>query len=268
MSSPLPPIAELRTRYVDEGKPLPRRVEKALRNDPRAGAQRILEAVLDRRANNRAEGQRLRRMLRYERSLWSDGATLVAGVDEAGMSPIAGPVVAAAVVLPVGWKYRGIDDSKVLAAEVREELAGVIKAEAIAWAVGRATCTEIDEINIYHAGLLAMRRAVEALQPVPDALLVDARQIPDTLLPQTGIIRGDSKSLSIAAASIIAKTTRDAHMVAMDGAYPAYGFARHKGYPVPQHWEALKRHGALPIHRMSFPSVRKVLGLGQQELFA
>jgi len=254
-------LAELRRLYVTEGRALPSALERELRADPRAGVQAVLKAVGKRRRKNRAEGQRLARVLKFERALWDQGITHVAGVDEAGMSPLAGPVVAAAVILPVGLKIRHVDDSKKLDPETRDKLAVVIKEKAVAWAIGEVSNTEIDEINIYHAGLLAMRRAVEGLQPCPQSLLVDARTVPVVPQPQQGIIKGDSKSLSIAAASILAKTTRDRMMVNMELRYPGYGFAKHKGYPVPQHKAAIQKLGLLPIHRRSFPVVKELGGL-------
>ncbi|HJL16919.1 MAG TPA: ribonuclease HII [Sandaracinaceae bacterium LLY-WYZ-13_1] len=232
-------LTEIRRRYVDGGRPLPASLQRQLEGDGRAGARAILAAIARRRKKNRAEGQRLRKILRYERELWAGGMELVAGVDEAGMSPLAGPVVAAAVVLPVEHRIERVDDSKKLDAALRDELAARIKAEAVAWGVGMAQPEEIDRINIYYAGLLAMRRAVEALAKPPQHLLVDARRI-DWPCPQTRIVKGDAKSLSIAAASIVAKTTRDALMVEMDARYPGYGFAKHKGYPVAQHQRAIR----------------------------
>lgn len=254
-------LDELRKRYVDDARPLPKEIERALLSDPRRGASAIVAAVHRRRQGNRSEGQRLRRMLRYERELRKDGSVRIAGVDEAGMSPLAGPVVAAAVILPADFRVPGVDDSKKLKATQREELADVIRARASSWAVGRAEPDEIDRINIYHAGLLAMRRAVEGLTERPDHLLIDARALPQLTIPQTSIIKGDEKSLTIAAASILAKTARDAHMEAMDRQYPGYGLAKHKGYPVKQHVEAIHRLGVLPIHRRSFTPVREALGL-------
>jgi ribonuclease HII len=259
-------LAEIKRRHVDRGRPLPAALEAALRADPRRGARVLLDTIERRRRDNRAEGQRLRRLLRYEQALWADGVTHVAGVDEAGMSPLAGPVVAAAVILPPGFRARGIDDSKRLDAATRERLAEVIRGHAVAWGVGRAEVDEIDRINIYHAGLLAMRRAVEALAPAPEALLVDARSLRDVPLPQQAIIKGDQKSLCIAAASILAKTTRDAFMCELDARYPGYGFARHKGYPVREHRQALERLGVLPVHRRSFTPVREALGLEPQQM--
>jgi ribonuclease HII len=254
-------LSELKRRYVVEARPLPRAIEAELSADPRAGAKAILAAVARRRAENRSEGQRLRTILRYEQELWSTGVTLVAGVDEAGMSPLAGPVVAAAVILPIGCKIAGVDDSKRLDPETRESLAPVIKSKAVAWAIGSVDPEEIDRINIYHAGLLAMRRAIEGLAVCPQQLLLDARKLRDVPLPQRAIIKGDQKSLSIAAASILAKTTRDRWMVELDAKFPGYGFAQHKGYPVRQHYRALEAQGICPIHRKSFPVIRQLLGL-------
>lgn len=262
-------LSELRTRFVEQGRPLPAGCEEALRQDARAGARAVYEAVLRRRRENRAEGQRLRHLLRYETPLWERGVTRIAGVDEAGMAPLAGPVVAAAVILPRAFRPRGIDDSKQVDAADRERLAFEIKAAAVCWAVGVATVEEIDTLNIYRAGLLAMRRAVEGLAVAPEHLLIDARRLPEVKLPQQGIVHGDALSLTIAAASIVAKTTRDAMMAEYDAAHPGYGLARHKGYPTAEHFAALKALGACPLHRRSFAPVREALGLApvQEELF-
>src|SRR5512138_3749830 len=263
------PIAELRERFLDGERPLPEGLEALLEADPRTGAREVLRLVRKRRGENRAEGQRLRHLLRYERELWERGVALVAGVDEAGMAPLAGPVVAAACVLPREYRPRGIDDSKQLDRKERERLAADVKENAIAWAVARAEVDEIDGLNIYRAGLLALTRAVRALPLVPDHLLVDARKLGDLRIAQTPIVHGDALSLTIAAASILAKTARDALMVELDGAHPGYGFARHKGYPTAEHFDALKRLGACAIHRRSFQPVREALGLApvQAELF-
>lgn len=262
-------VADLRLRYVDEGRPLPADLEAALAAEPRAGARAVLASVKRRRRSNRAEGQRLRNLLRYETRLWARGVTLVAGVDEAGMAPLAGPVVAAACILPRDYRPRGVDDSKQLDAGERERLAADIKKNAVAWAVGRAEVGEIDRLNVYWAGILSLRRAVLGLDPRPEHLLIDARRIRDLDIPQDGIVHGDALSLTIAAASILAKTTRDAWMARMDEEHPGYGFARHKGYPTPDHVAALRERGACPIHRRSFGPVRDVLGLEavQVEMF-
>ncbi|WNZ64615.1 ribonuclease HII [Myxococcus sp. MxC21-1] len=255
-------LSELTARFVTQANPVPTGLLEALDADPRAGAHALARRIRSRQEKNRAEGQRMRKLLRFETELWEQGHTHIAGVDEAGMAPLAGPVVAAAAVLPKGFRLKGLDDSKkILDAEKRESLAEAIKRDAVAWAVGRAEVEEIDRINIYHAGLLAMRRAVEGLSVKPDHLLVDARTVPECSVPQKGIIKGDALSLSIAAASILAKTTRDRWMAELDDQYPGYGLAAHKGYPTPQHLQALREKGVLPIHRRSFAPVREALGL-------
>ncbi|MEK6283768.1 MAG: ribonuclease HII [Acidobacteriota bacterium] len=263
-------VPELRKLFLDRQRPVPKGLLEALEIDTRQGAHQLAKRIRERYRSNRSEGQRLHTMLRFEIDLWSQGYSLVAGVDEAGMAPLAGPVVAGAVILPQNYKLRGLNDSKkILDPEMREELAAQIKRDAVCWSFGFAEVEEIDRINIYHAGLLAMQRAFQGLSCLPDFVLVDARKIPHCPAPQRGIIRGDALSASIAAASIIAKTTRDAHMMEMDTMYAGYGFASHKGYPTPEHCRALKELGALPIHRRSFGRVREVLGLDpiQTELF-
>ena len=254
-------LAQVRLRYVVEGRALDAATEAALKADARPGAKAILDAVGRRRRDNRAEGQRLRKLLRYENALWAAGVLRVAGVDEAGMSPLAGPVAAAAVMFAPGARIPGVDDSKKLDAAARERLACEIKATATAWSVGFAEVAEIDTINIYWAGILAMRRAVDGLSTAPEHVLTDARRIKELQVPQQPIVRGDCKSLTIAAASILAKTARDALMHELDARHPGYGFARHKGYPVREHLVALNALGASPVHRRSFAPVRAVLGL-------
>lgn len=263
-------IPELRELFVDRNRPVPKGLLESLETDPRQGAKQLAKRIRSRWRSNRSEGQRLHGLLRYEIELWSQGYCQIAGVDEAGMAPLAGPVVAGAVILPKNYKLRGLNDSKkVLDPEKREELAKQIKSDAICWSAGFAEVDEIDTINIYHAGLLAMQRAVDGLTCRPDYVLVDARRIPHCSLPQRGIVRGDALSASIAAASIIAKTTRDARMLELDSVYSGYGLASHKGYPTPEHCRALKELGALPIHRRSFARVREALGLDpvQDSLF-
>lgn len=257
-------LSELTERFLTRSQPVPAALLSALEADSRQGARALARRLRSRQEKNRSEGQRLRHLLRFETELWEQGLEKVAGVDEAGMAPLAGPVVAGAAILPRGYRLKGLDDSKkILDAEKREELAVAIKRDAVAWAVGQAEVEEIDRLNIYHAGLLAMRRAVEGLGLTPDFVLVDARKIPECPAPQRGIIKGDSLSLSIAAASILAKTTRDRLMAELDARYPGYGLAAHKGYPTPQHVQALKAMGVLPIHRRSFAPVREALGLTQ-----
>ncbi len=263
-------IPELRERFVDRARPVPKGLVEALETDKRQGAHQLAKQIRGRWRKNRAEGQRLHNLLRFEIELWEQGFRFIAGVDEAGMAPLAGPVVAAAVILPRNYKLRQLNDSKqILDESLRAELAKHIKNDAVVWSVGRAEVGEIDTLNIYHAGLLAMQRAVNGLSSCPDFVLVDARRIPHCSAPQRGIIKGDTLSASIAAASIIAKTTRDALMREFDSIHPGYNFATHKGYPTPEHCRLLKELGAAPIHRRSFARVRQVLGLDpiQDELF-
>ncbi len=263
-------VCELRARFLEGGRPLPKECEAALEADPRTGARAVLRLVRKRRAENRAEGQRLRHLLKFETELWAKGVVHVGGVDEAGMAPLAGPVVAGACVLPSDYRPRGIDDSKQLDRKERERLAEDIRRNAVCWAVARAEVEEIDSLNIYRAGLLALTRAVRSLSTTPDHVLVDARRLPELRLPHTPIVHGDALSLTIAAASILAKTARDALMAELDLVHPGYGFSRHKGYPTAEHFEALGRLGACPIHRRSFQPVREALGLApvQADLFA
>jgi ribonuclease HII len=255
-------LSELNARYVERGEAVPDSVLRALARDERKGAQALLRRLRSRAERARAEAARCEELLRFERELWEQGHTHVAGVDEAGMAPLAGPVVAAAVILPRDYRLPGLDDSKkVLDPERREALATRVKADAVAWAVGMAEVEEIDSLNIYHAGLLAMRRAVEGLAVAPAHLLVDARTVPGVPMPQRGIIRGDAQSASIAAASMVAKTTRDALMATLDARFPGWGLAGHKGYPTPEHLRAITERGVSPIHRRSFAPVREALGL-------
>lgn len=184
---------------------------------------------------------------------------LIAGVDEVGRGPLAGPVVAAAVILDETKPIEGLADSKILSAHRREELSVLIKERALCWALGRAEVEEIDRLNILHASLLAMQRAVIALAIQPDLVLVDGNQAPKLVYPVTTIIRGDATEPSISAASILAKVERDAEMCNLDKRYPGYGFSMHKGYPTRAHMDALLKQGISPIHRRSFRPVRQAL---------
>lgn len=184
----------------------------------------------------------------------------VAGVDEAGRGPLAGPVVAAAVIVPDGWSLAGLNDSKKLTAAKREALISGIHSTCLAWGIGVASAAEIDAVNILQATFLAMRRALENLGVGPSAVVVDGnRTIPGWASPQMAIVKGDGKIASIAAASILAKTHRDRLMVELDQVWPGYGFSIHMGYPTPMHLNALDRLGPTPIHRKSFAPVRKKL---------
>jgi ribonuclease HII len=193
--------------------------------------------------------------LRYERKLWREGAQAVAGVDEAGVGPMAGPVVAAAVIFDQEVFIKGVNDSKQLTPERREALFPAIRERAIAVGIGMASPGEIDQLNIFWATMAASERALHALGRIPDHVLVDGRLIPELKLPQTKIVGGDRKSFCIAAASIIAKVTRDRMMAEYDAEYPEFGFAQHKGYCTANHFAALERLGPTPIHRRSFAPV-------------
>jgi ribonuclease HII len=192
-----------------------------------------------------------------ERALRQRGFACVAGVDEAGCGCWAGPVFAAAVILRPRMRIGTIRDCKTLSAAQRERLVARIKSSAVAWAVASASVEEIDELNIRQAAGLAMRRAVEGLEPQPDFVLSDHFRVPDLTVPQEGITRGDLRVLSIAAASVIAKVERDAVMLQLAAEYPEYGFANHKGYGTKEHQEALQRLGPCPVHRRSYQPVRQ-----------
>ena len=201
------------------------------------------------------ERQRLRRLHAFERAAWESGAHFICGVDEVGRGPLAGPVVAAAVVIEKPLRLQFLNDSKRVTVLRRADLDGEIRAQAVCVALGWAEPAEIDCINILAATKLAMSRAIAGLSQAPCRVLVDALKIPGCPYPQEPIVGGDRKSAAIAAASIIAKVARDAHMTAMEALYPGYGFAEHKGYSTAAHFEALDRLGPSPIHRRSFMPV-------------
>lgn len=199
------------------------------------------------------ETERLREMYRIEEEYYQRGISFVAGCDEAGRGPLAGPVVAAAVILPPHCEIPHLNDSKKLTEKRRFALEPVIKEKALAWAVAQIEHDEIDEINILEASLKAMKTALEQLSVKAEAALIDGpHALREVAIPMEAVVKGDSRSASIAAASILAKTERDRIMIAYDALYPAYGFAKHKGYPTKAHREAVKEHGFSPIHRRSF----------------
>ncbi|WP_275288712.1 ribonuclease HII [Halomonas elongata] len=185
----------------------------------------------------------------------------LAGVDEVGRGPLVGPVVAAAVILEPTDPIAGLTDSKKLTARRREALDAEIRERALAWSVAEASADEIDTLNIYHATHLAMRRAIDALSPAAEYLLVDGNRLPGHHVPGQAVVKGDARHASIAAASILAKVARDAGMQTLDARHPDYGFARHKGYPTREHLAALERLGPLPEHRRSFAPVKRQLAL-------
>ena len=187
-----------------------------------------------------------------------------AGVDEAGRGPLVGSVFAAAVVLPNEYDLPGLTDSKKLSERRRDELAVLIKQQALAWCVAAASVEEIDRLNILHATMLAMRRAVHGLERLPEKVWIDGNRVPPDLgCEAEAVIKGDSKIIQISAASVLAKTARDAEMYALAERYPQYDFERHKGYGTAEHLAALQRHGALPEHRRSFAPVREILAQGR-----
>jgi len=192
-------------------------------------------------------------------TLQLDGGRLVAGVDEVGRGPLCGAVVAAAVILDPARPIEGLADSKKLSETRREQLFELICERALAWSLGRAEVEEIDRLNILHATMLAMQRAVAGLDPAPAHALIDGNRCPKLHCSAEAIIKGDSKVAAISAASIIAKVSRDREMIELDRRYPGYGIADHKGYPTPTHLDALVRLGATPIHRRSFGPVRRIL---------
>ena len=218
--------------------------------DERNGVQALVKSAEKKLQALEKEKQRLEQMKEYERRYAKAG--FICGIDEAGRGPLAGPVVAGAVILPKDCDIWYLNDSKQLSEKKREELYDVIMEKAVAAAVGYASPERIDEINILQATYEAMREAVAGLPVKPDVLLNDAVTIPGIEIPQVPIIKGDAKSVSIAAASILAKVTRDRLMKGYDRVFPAYGFAQHKGYGSAAHIAALKRYGACPIHRRSF----------------
>jgi ribonuclease HII len=254
-----PSLADLhgRVRAARDAAAL-RRLEAELRSDPRRGARLLAGLCARRRADAVAERRRLARLFAPTRRLRRQGVRCVAGVDEVGVGPLAGPVVAAAVVLPERADLPGLDDSKRLAAAQRERLAEAIRGQALAWAVAELEPEEVDRLNVLRASLEAMRRAVTSLGCSPQHVLVDARRIPGIDVPQTALVHGDARDASIAAASVLAKVHRDALMCRLDERFPGYGFAEHKGYGTARHLAALRRLGPSPAHRRSFSPVAQL----------
>ncbi len=220
--------------------------------DGRKGVQNLLTSFRKKYGRHRQELARLEEILTYERGCWEAGYELVAGIDEVGRGPLAGPVVAAAVILPKECKIEGVNDSKKLSAKKREELYDIILEKAVSYGIGIVSNERIDEINILQSTYEAMREALSQLSPKADYILADAVTIPRISTPQRGIIKGDAKSMSIGAASIVAKVYRDRLMEAFDEVYPGYGFGANKGYGSAEHIEGIKKLGITPIHRKTF----------------
>lgn len=224
----------------------------------RADSRKAAGTILRRYERSLKEEQRLLAMYDYERQAWAEGLEIVAGVDEAGRGPLAGPVSVAAVILPHELKLSHLNDSKKLSPERREELFAEIQEKAVAIGTALVDAKTIDRVNIYQATINGMYEAIFSLKPEPKQVLVDAVPLAALTMPSRSIIKGDAKSASIAAASIIAKVTRDHLMDEYDKQYPEYGFAAHKGYGTAQHMEAIRKYGPCPIHRMSFEPLRSM----------
>ncbi|WP_035425691.1 ribonuclease HII [Halalkalibacterium ligniniphilum] len=230
---------------------------EALKKDSRKGVHQLLQKYERQQRKQALTEQMHEDMKAYEGALWAAGHDAVAGLDEVGRGPLAGPVVAAAVILPKNVRLLGLTDSKKLSKEKREAYYEQIKEQALAYSVAVVHADEIDKLNIYQATKKAMLEAIHTLPLKPDALLLDAMELP-IHLPQQSIIKGDQKSLTIAASSVLAKVTRDRYMENLENRYPGYGFARHVGYGTQMHLDAIERLGLTPEHRRSFRPVREV----------
>lgn len=251
-------LAEIKEALSSLRPPYPRELLDALEEDERAGARLLREKLLARQRARERDQARIERMLSHERSARADGFEVIAGVDEVGRGPLAGPVVAAAVILPQELRSAEINDSKSISeARRREAMAAIVAVADVG--VGVVSPGEIDRVNIYKANLLAMRLAIEDLDRRPDVVLVDGKKAPGLGVPQRAIVKGDKLSMSIAAASIVAKVVRDRMMVEFDRKYPQYMFAKHKGYGTAEHLESIRKNGVCPIHRRSFAPIRESL---------
>ena len=253
-------LKEIQEKYASPEALISPQILRRLQRDSRTGAQKLYKTLSKRAEDHGRERRRLDAMLHFERLLWKAGIVHIAGVDEVGIGPLAGPVVAAAVVFPPGTEIDEVDDSKALDEETRRNLDGRIRARAFAVGIGVVEVAEIDRLNIYHAGLRAMHLAVASLPVAPQHILVDSRTIPGLPQPQNSFDKGDGINFSIAAASIVAKVYRDQLMTDLDGAFPGYGFAGHKGYATPFHQDAIRRMGPCAIHRRSFDYIRELCG--------
>lgn len=243
-------IAEILAAHPSE------KVLQACRDDKRVGVQRLVERYTVYIKSQIMEEERIQKLLLEEKRFWQQGFLLLAGIDEAGRGPLAGPVYAAACILPAQFELKGLNDSKLLSENKREELFDNIQAQAIDYSIAFADVEEIDTINILQATKLAMCRAVRGLKVTPHYLLIDALELPLDI-PQLSLIGGDHLSASIAAASILAKVSRDRYMKKLHVEYPEYGFSQHKGYGTAEHMQALQRLGPCPFHRRSFTPVEK-----------
>ncbi|MCB8813941.1 ribonuclease HII [Desulfosporosinus shakirovi] len=253
------PLSQMNIREVQEAlyrDPSPRMI-CACQNDSRQGVRRLAVQLVKYQQAQVLEQARIQQLLVEENKLWKQGYLLLAGVDEAGRGPLAGPVVAGSCILPAKFDLPGLNDSKMLTESKREKLFIQIQKQAIDYAIGSAESAEIDALNILQATKLAMKRSIEGLTIRPHYLLIDALNLPDVQLPQLPLIGGDHLSASIAAASILAKVTRDRLMVQLHSLYPEYMFSKNKGYGTSEHMQVLKRLGPCPLHRKSFAPVRQ-----------
>lgn len=253
------PLSQMNIREIEEllnNDPTPR-ILSACQNDPRQGVQRLAVRMIKCQQDETIEKKRIQQLLVEEEKLWKKGYLLLAGIDEAGRGPLAGPVVAAACILPAKFDLSGLNDSKMLTESKREKLFIQIQTQAVDYAIGSAEPAEIDVLNILQATKLAMKRSIEGLTVRPHYLLIDALNLPNVQLPQFGLIGGDRLSASIAAASILAKVTRDRLMVELHSLYPEYMFSKNKGYGTNEHMQVLKHLGPCPLHRKSFAPVKQ-----------
>ena len=247
-------IKELLTTITD----LESSLFEELGKDPRAGVQKEIQKRKREIQAELEEINRLETMLRYEKELYAGGINLIAGVDEVGRGPLAGPVVAAAVILPKDCKIKGLNDSKKIPKKKHMEIFQAVKNQALAIGIGIMDNHVIDQVNIYESTKLAMKEAISKLEPHPQHLLIDAMKL-DLPISQTSIIKGDANSLSIAAASIIAKVTRDKIMVNYDQEFPGYDFGQNAGYGTAKHLEGIEKYGVTPIHRTSFEPIKTIV---------
>ena len=247
-------IKEALAKITELESPLFKEFEK----DSRTGVQKEIERRKKAIQAEIDENLRLEGMLSYEKELYAQGISLIAGVDEVGRGPLAGPVVAAAVILPKNCKIKGLNDSKKIPKKKHEEIFQAVKDKALAIGIGIMDNHVIDQVNIYEATKLAMKEAISKLDSQPEHLLIDAMKL-DLPITQTSIIKGDAKSLSIAAASIIAKVTRDKIMASYDKEFPGYDFSQNAGYGTTKHLEGLEKHGVTPIHRKSFEPIKTLV---------
>ena len=260
-------VAKIQKHYITERKAPTSYILSQMSKDKRRGVQKAYQSIQKRKKNKLREQHRLKQLLQIETELKEDGKRIVAGVDEAGVGSLAGPVVAASVIFKPGVKIIGIDDSKKLNAKTREMLSRKIQHYADAYAFGISEVAEIDRINVYQASLKAMQRSVLNLSVKPDHLLIDARELPDLKISQNAIVGGERRPFSIAAASILAKSFRDRLMNEFDLKYPGYGLARHKGYSTPEHQQAICHKGPCPIHRTSYSCIDELSGFYSKQFY-